>query len=339
MKKHLTFVFLFLLVSNAIFAFGTTEKQSDESLTIYAYDSFASDWGPGENLAKTFLEETGIQINWVADGDAGETLSRLLREGENTSADIIIGISNDMAKRVFDSNLLLSYKAEALKDVDDFLEFDSEYRLLPFDYGYFSFVYDTESSTPAPTSLQDLTKAEYKGKVILIDPRTSSVGLGLLLWTIDEFGEAGYLDWWKAMKENALTIASGWSSAYGLFTEGEAPLVISYTTSPVYHALWEDSTRFEALVFDEGNALTIESVGILKTSKNIDNSKKFVEYFLTEGQAETAVANSMYPVNNNTVLPEEYIYAPKAVNSLRLDTDYISQNLDKWLEEWTLTMR
>ncbi len=340
MKKRTIFtVLLVLLLASCLFAQSAAETTGGErSITLYCYDTFSSEWGSGPTLIPLFEEETGIKVNVVSTGDAVEMLSRAIMEGDDCQADLIMGISDDQASTAYESGIFTSYESPELANVDDSLEFDPEHRLIPFDYGVFAFVWDSESDIPAPTCLDDLRDPVYKDKIILIDPRTSSVGLGLLLWTIDVYGEDGYLDWWKDVGANALTIADGWSSAYGLFTEGEAPLVISYTTSPVYHVLWEDSTRYQALIFPEGHHRTIESIGILESSDNKEEARMFVDFILTEGQAETAIANSMYPVNSTTSLPDAYQWAPVPQKVFSMDTEYIAQNIDRWTTEWTEAM-
>ena len=340
MKKRTIFtVLLVLLLASCLFAQSAAETTGGErSITLYCYDTFSSEWGSGPTLIPLFEEETGIKVNVVSTGDAVEMLSRAIMEGDDCQADLIMGISDDQASTAYESGIFTSYESPELTNVDDSLEFDPEHRLIPFDYGVFAFVWDSESDIPAPTCLDDLRDPVYKDKIILIDPRTSSVGLGLLLWTIDVYGEEGYLDWWKDVGANALTIADGWSSAYGLSTEGEAPLVISYTTSPVYHVLWEDSTRYQALIFPEGHHRTIESIGILESSDNKEEARMFVDFILTEGQAETAIANSMYPVNSTTSLPDAYQWAPVPQKVFSMDTEYIAQNIDRWTTEWTEAM-
>lgn len=340
MKKHNLIMVLLLLVSSLLFAQGaieSTEVAKEQSLTIYSYDSFASEWGPGPTLIPLFEEKTGIKINLVSCGDAGEMIAKVLSEGKNCPADIILGISDDQSSLLLSKDILKPYNSPALANIDELLLFDDTKCLLPFDFGAFSLVYDSQSKVAKPTSLEDLTKSEYKDKFILIDPRTSSVGLGLLFWSVEVFGD-DYLNWWKQVKENALTITDGWSTAYGLFTEGEAPLVLSYTTSPVYHVLWEDTTRYEAVIFDEGHYMTIEAAGILKSSKNEKEAQQFIDFILTEGQKEIAVANSMYPVNKNTELPSAYDYAPLPSKLFQLDKQYIAKNLDRILKEWTEVM-
>ena len=105
---------------------------------------------------------------------------------------------------------------------------------LPFDWGWFAFVYDETRLAEPPTSLADLVDAEDGPKIVIEDPRTSTPGLGLLLWMRDVYGdEAG--DAWKKLAPKIVTVTQGWSEAYGLFLKGEADMVLSYTTSPAYH--------------------------------------------------------------------------------------------------------
>ena len=306
MKKAISLIAV-LLAAAAVMAQASSEE---DVLTVYSYDSFAGDWGPAGTLIPRFEEETGIKVNLVSAGDAVEMISRVELEGENTEADVILGVTDDFAYRAYP--YLENYDSPILGDIPEELRFDPENRLIPFDYGAFAFVWDSECGLDKPESLSDLTKAEYKDKVILIDPRTSSVGLGLLLWTYNIYGDGEeFTSWWEAMNENALTIADGWSSAYGLFTEGEAPIVLSYTTSPVYHVMNDNTTRYQALIFDEGHEATIEGIGIVKGTDMREEAEKFVDFILTEAQLDIAIANSMYPVNSSIELPQAFDYAPK----------------------------
>jgi len=339
MKKHQAVCVLVAILSllTPIAAQGVQEQQE---LVVYAYDSFSGDWGPGPVLVDMFEQETGIKVNLVSSGDGMEMMNKLISEANNPWADVVVGISDDMASKIYEAGLLEPYKSEVLADIPEFLHFDPTYQLIPFDYGNFAFVVDTEAmdSDMVPTTLASLTDPIYKDKVILIDPRTSSVGLGLLLWTIEVFGEEGYLTWWETMKEQALTITDGWSSAYGLFTEGEAPLVLSYTTSPVYHVTYEDTTRYQVAIFEEGHSTTIEGVGLLASSKKKDEARQFIDFILTKGQLTIAMANSMYPVNSKTELPDAFDYAPKPEKNLSMDSKTLAKNLDRWLTEWTQVM-
>ncbi len=338
MKKTTFIAVILLIASMSLFANGSKEDKAElmknKEITLYAYDSFTGDWGPGPSVIPAFEKETGIKVNVVTAGDAVEMLNKVILEGDKCKADVVLGITDDMAERAYD--LFENYASPYLSDIPSNLLFDTSNRLLPFDYGAFAFVFDTESGIEAPESLEALTDSKYKDKVILIDPRTSSVGMGLLLWTYNELGD-DYLSWWEKMKDNALTIASGWSSAYGLFTEGEAPIVLSYTTSPVYHVMNENTTRYQALVFENGHEATIEGLGILKSSQKKEYAEIFVDYILSNAQCEIAVTNSMYPTNSKTELPDAFIYAPKPAKLYKSGT-FGEEKTAELLKAWTELM-
>ena len=331
MKRMIVFALVFL---SAVAVFAQPARE-ENVLTVYSYDSFSGEWGPAGALIPAFEEKTGIKVNLVGAGDAVQMLSRLELEGEATDADVVLGITDDFAYRAYD--MLSPYQSPVLEDIPDELEFDKEHRLIPFDYGAFAFVYDSESGVRKPESLADLASPEYKGKIILIDPRTSSVGLGLLYWTYNQFGDEA-IDWWKEVGENALTIADGWSSAYGLFTEGEAPIVLSYTTSPVYHVMNDNTTRYQAIIFPEGHEATIEGIGILKGTDMREEAEAFVDFILTDAQGDIAIANSMYPANSETELPDAFVWAPKPAimyTSLAIPESTRTELVEAWTEAMT----
>lgn len=315
MKKSIKLLFVLVLTITVaaapMFASGNPENKTDENtITVYSYDSFASDWGPAKEIAEGFYKKTGIRAQIISCGSEGELVSRLLLEGDKTKADFAVGISGSHRKKI--ASLFCT--------------------LVPFEFGVFSINFDTESGIKPPASLEDLTKSEYKKKFVLIDPRTSSVGLGLLQWTQALFKDKA-LDWWKNVKDNALTISESWSTGYGLYLAGEAPLVISYSTSPVYHIINEKTERYTSLEFEEGHIRTDELCGILSSSEKKEQAGLFEDYLLNEGQAALAVANSMYPVNAETLLPIAFLSTPVPSKIIEYDEAAVENLLDEWAKE------
>lgn len=328
MKKY--HVIIALIICFAVFLTGCGKGRSgskNRTLTVYAYDSFCGDWGPGEGLAKAFEEKTGIKVKLVPCDGAVELYTKIVYEGKACPADVIIGLSDSM---VYDSSLFASWTPEC---EDSLIPYDKSSNLIPFDYGIYAFIIDTYANTPAPKCLEDLTKDIYKKHVILIGP-SSSVGQGLLKWTVAALGEERAFEWWKTMKENALTIGSSWSSAYGLFTENEAPLVISYTTSPVYHLMYQNSERYQALEFTDGHIKTTEYLGILKNTENMDAAQQFCNFLLTEGQNDIAVANTMFPANTKADLPPEFSIAlmPAKIIEEHIPVEEMARYSQMWTE-------
>ncbi|MDX9784075.1 MAG: thiamine ABC transporter substrate-binding protein, partial [Spirochaetia bacterium] len=106
----------------------------------------------------------------------------------------------------------------------------------------------------------------------------------------------------------------------GIFTKGEAPLVLSYSTSPAYHKAYEDSERYKALVFTEGHAAQVELAGILDSSKRKKDAEKFLDFLISaEAQALLPETQWMYPVNVETRLPDSFAVVPQDIRTIQAE--------------------
>lgn len=296
-----------------------------KEVVVYTYDSFAAEWGPGPELTKKFEAKTGYKLTLIDCGDSIQAFNRAVLEKEAPQADVIIGIDNNLAPQARKSGILERYEpkdASSIIDANLFKELGNDKLLTPFDYSHFALIYDTQSSVPAPKSLEELANPIYKKKIILMDPRTSTPGLGFLAWTVSVFGN-GYADYWKQLQPNILSMTSGWSEGWGMFLNGEAPLVISYTTSPAYNVEYENNDRFVALIFNEGHVQQVEGYGLLKGALNPEGAKAFMDYLISEeAQSILPLTQWMYPVNKNVKLPDSYKKAaPIPEKTLITDTE------------------
>jgi thiamine transport system substrate-binding protein len=304
------------------------KKEKSADLVIWTYDSFNSEWGPGPDVSKVFEEKTGIKITWISHGDAGGIVSRLIQEGDNSNADIILGLDQNLALRILDSGLLEAYRPKGADKILRELVLDTDFRITPFDYSYFAIVYDSEKTANPPQSLEDLTSPQFKQSLILIDPRTSSPGLGFFAWVKNVYG-ADWQDYWRRLQPSILTVAEGWSSAYGLFTRGEAPLVLSYTTSPGYHLEYEETERYKTAIFTDGHVMQIEAAGLLKSAKNKDNAKTFLDFMISpDFQNIIPLTNWMYTVID-IPLPDSFRVNPKSDKPL-LPEPVSETDLNEW---------
>lgn len=335
MKTRLFTIFLFIFSFSLVFAGGSKEADNSRNneVVIYAYDSFCSEWGPGPAIVKAFEEKTGYKVTMISAGDAAQVLSKATFEKANPKSDVLIGIDNNLLDKAKSQNILESYKpqnADAL--IDSNLVLDSEWFLSPFDWSSFAMIFDSYANVPAPTCLSDLTKDIYKKKIILMDPRTSTPGLGFVAWTLAEYGLDGIEDFWKALKPNILTMAPGWDTGYGLFTSGEAPLVISYTTSPAYHIYDGEDYRYVALEFEKGHPMQIEGAGLVKNAKNPEGGKAFLDFLISkEAQEIIPETQWMYPINNTVELPSCYEVSPVPAKTLTVDQAELEKAVEKVL--------
>ncbi len=233
-----------------------------EELTIYTYESFTADWGPGPKVKQNFEKECSCTVKFVAIQDGVAMLNRLQLEGAATKADVVLGLDNNLVTEAKELGLFAPHGLDPAKHRAP--QWRDEF-FMPYDYGHFAFVYDSQALSKPPQSLAELVNGAGNEKIIIEDPRTSTPGLGLLLWMKDVFGE-GAADAWRRLKGRILTVTPGWSEAYGLFTKGEAPMVLSYTTSPAYHVIEEKTDRYKAANFAEGHYVQIEVAGVIKSS-------------------------------------------------------------------------
>lgn len=308
---------------------SATSSSREKEVIVYAYDSFVSEWGPGDSIIEKFEKASGYKLTFVDCGDAAHVLSRAVAEKNNVQADVILGIDNNLAEKARRENVLASYKpknADSIIPTDFSNALGGDWILTPFDYSHFAIIYDTESNVPAPTSLADLTSPEYKRKLIIMDPRTSTPGLGFAAWTVAIFGDE-FESFWKNLVPSILTMSPSWSSGYGLFTNGEAPLALSYVTSAAYHIEYDDTERYVPLIFDEGHILQIEGAGITKGAPNFDGAKAFMDFLITvECQETLPLTQWMFPVNAEVQLPDSYKKLPSQPNkTLSVDSQKLSE--------------
>lgn len=329
-KSVLVSILLTLLVCS-LFGCIKTDDQRSKQVIIYAYDSFSGEWGPGPEIARLFKEKTGMEVIFADCEDGGQVLSKAILEKKDPYADVVIGIDNNLWKQAYDEGILDSFvpsnanevKAELWAKLNPLENIvtdadvkSSKATLTPFDFSPFAFIFNTKSGIEAPKCLEDLTKDIYAKKIILMDPRTSTPGLGFETWVKTVYGDRAD-DYMKRLEPSILTMTPGWSAGYGMFTDGEAPLVISYTTSPAYHIEYGEGDQFQALIFDDGHIMQVEGAGIVKGAKNKKGAQAFIEFLISpEAQNVIPLTQWMFPVNSTIALPKSYDYAPVPENIL-----------------------
>ena len=304
-----------------------------ETLTVYTYDSFTSEWGPGPAIETAFEESCGCDLEWVAVDDAAVLLSRLRLEGTATKADIVLGLDTNLMAEAEATGLLQPHGLD-MAALDLPIAWDDAV-FVPFDYGYFAIVYDSENLSEPPTSLADLVADGDGPKLIIEDPRTSTPGLGLLLWMQAVYGDQA-ADAWAKLNNRVLTVTKGWSEAYGLFLDGEAPMVLSYTTSPAYHQIVEETDRYRAAIFAEGHYLQVELAAMTAGTEHADLARDFLAFVLTKDfQATIPTGNWMYPaIDLGDGLPEAFRELPQPPSALSIDPDEVAAHRGDWIDAW-----
>jgi len=300
------------------------------TLTVYTYDSFTSSWGPGPAIKAAFEAECSCVLDFVGTGDGAALLARLQLEGPRTAADVVLGLDTNLTARAAASGLFAPHGMTP--DLDLPVAWDDPL-FLPFDWGWFAFVHDTTRTPNPPGSFDELIASDLS--VVIQDPRSSTPGLGLLMWVEAAHGDRA-AEIWAGLAPRILTVTPGWSEAYGLFLSGEADMVLSYTTSPAYHLIAENDATKAAAPFAEGHYLQVEVAGMLASTAQPDLARQFLEFMTGEGfQSVIPTTNWMYPaVTPAAGLPDgfETLHVPET--SLLFSADEAAARRDAALDVW-----
>jgi thiamine transport system substrate-binding protein len=319
------------LVAGAI-ALSTSSLLLANTLNVYTYDSFASEWGPGPKIKENFEAQCDCELNFVALDSSVGILSRVQLEGSSSEADVLLGLDLNVMEAAKETGLLSKHLVDT-SAVTTPGGWSDEY-FVPFDQGYFAFIYDSEKLKTPPTSLKEIVENQDL-RVIYQDPRTSTPGLGLLLWMKSVYGEEA-AQAWEQLASHTVTVTKGWYDGYSLFLKGESDVVLSYTTSPAYHIVAEGETKYRAAEATEGFYPQIEVAAMLKNAPNKALAEEFMQFILAPGfQNTVATGNWMYPVTDNIdPLPEAFTSQPQPTKVLTLPATEVAAKRKQWINEW-----
>ncbi len=299
-------------------------------LTVYTYDSFVTDWGPGPQVEAAFEATCACDLHLVGVGDGAAVLARLRLEGVRSDADVVVGLDTNLTHAAAATGLFTNHGVNVegltlpIPWQDDVF--------LPFDWGYFAFVHRTDLAL-VPHDF--ITLGQSNVRILIQDPRSSTPGLGLLMWVEAAYGDrAGEV--WQNLADNIVTVTPGWSESYTLFLEGEADMVLSYTTSPAYHRIAEGDDGFAAAPFAEGHYTQIEVMGILDHSDQPDLAQQFVAFMLSQtAQAILPTTNWMYPAAlPRAALPDGFDTFPRPNTTLLFSPEQAANLRNDALSTW-----
>jgi thiamine transport system substrate-binding protein len=315
------------------------------TLTVMTHDSFAA----SEGVIRQFEQENNVKLIFLKSGDAGAALNRAILSKDSPQADVLYGVDNTFLSRALAAGIYEPYNSPALADIPDSFKLDPQNQALPVDYGDVCINYDkayfSAKNLPVPQTLDDLKKPEYKGLLVTENPATSSPGMAFLLATIKQYGEDGYIQYWKDLRANDLVVVNDWETAYytnfsASTGKGPQPMVVSYGSSPVAEVVFADKPPAESptasIVGPNTCFRQVEFVGILKGTKQRALAEKFVDFMLSKTfQEDMPLQMFVYPVNQKAVLPEPFQkFAQVPDQPATLDPQQIAKNREAWIQAW-----
>jgi len=350
MKRLLLVVLPLALASGGCSLIGTGEGQSAApepepgaspgTVVLVTHESFALP----KKLLRQFEDESGLDLEVRAAGDAGELTTKLAVTSDHPIGDAAFGVDNTFASRALDEDVFDSLDVALPAGVEEYVvPADGGERLAPVDVGHVCVNVDTtwfaERDLAPPASLDDLADPAYEGLFVTPSALSSSPGLAFLLTTVAAYGDQ-WPAYWEDLLANDTLIVDGWTDAYyGDFTQGgeggERPVVLSYDSSPAF-TVPKGSDRSSTAALLDTCSRQVEYAGVLAGAANPDGARQLVEFLLSP-EVQAALPTSMYvfPVRDDVELPDDWAeFAEQPADPYVVDPDEIAANRDTWLQEW-----
>jgi thiamine transport system substrate-binding protein len=320
-------------------------KPPTKTVVLMTHDSFAV----SPAVLAAFTHETGFKVKVLKSGDAGKALSEALLVKDRPVADAFFGVDNTFLSRALDNDLFDVYAANDIEQVPSRFRLDPKNRVTPIDNANVCVNDDRpwfghDGRPPAPTSLADLAKPAYRKLLVVENPSSSSPGLAFLLATIAEFGDDGWRDYWRDLRQNGVSVVDGWEQAYTAdFTagggSGDKPLVVSYATDPAADVVFSDGKKQTPTVgVVPGTCFgQIEFAGVLSNAKNPTGAQALIDFMLTRRfQEDLPLQMYVYPVLPAAKLPPVFTrFAVPPKDPLTMSASTIGEHRNEWIDEWT----
>lgn len=310
------------------------------TVTLVTHDSFAV----SDGIFDAFTEETGIEVELLASGDAGTVVSQSVLTAGDPVADVLFGIDTTFLCRGTAAGVFTPYESAALADVPDELELDPDHLVTPIDVGDVCLNYSKAAFDDAepPADLDDLLEPANADAFVTENPETSSPGFAFLLATIARYGEDGWEDYWEDLRANGVLVDPGWEEAYNDSFgagSGDRSIVTSYASSPVADVLYSDPPRTEPAIGVVADACfrQIEFAGILRGTDQPEAAAKLLDFLLSPTFQEDIPLNMFVePVNEQAVVPEVFEAHRTTIDEpLTLTPAEIEAGRDRWTQRWT----
>jgi len=263
------------------------------SITVYTGRHYGI-----EPVFEEFTADTGIEVRFTTGNDP-ELRERLIAEGANTPADVVM--TADAA------NIELSAEADVLASVDsDVLTETIPEELRSEDNEWFALsqrarviIASTERVENPPTTYAGIGDPEWDGKLCL-RPSTHPYTQSLVASLIIAEGEERATEIVQSWVDNDPLYINSDTDIYNAVADGECDVAIA-NTYYLGRLLTEDPDFPVEIVWPEqdgrGAHVNVSTAAVTANAPNPEGARALIEWLATDGQKQFADANFEYPVD------------------------------------------
>ncbi len=336
MKKLISYLLLSLVVISMMLSNAVAEE-----VVVYTSidDVFA------RPIAKVFEQETGITVKLVTDTEETKStglLNRLIAEKDRPRADVFWSGDPIRAAILKSKGVSAPYQSPAAEGLPA-LYSDSEGYWTGFSARARIILYnkDQVKGDSIPSSIKDLTKPEFQGKVCMANPlfgTTSMHAAAIFAF----FGDEKAKQFFEDLKKNKLQLLSSNGEVRRRISSGACAYGIS-DTDDAYTAIRDGKSV--GVVFpdkgkeDIGTLIVPNAAVLIANAPNSDAAKKFIDFLLAPKTEELLAQGdaAQMPVRAGLAGPKDF---PSLLDLKPMQVDY-SQLSDKlqtlsrgFLKEW-----
>ena len=277
-----------------------------------------------------------IKINWVRDS-TGIVTAKLLAEKNNPQADIVWGLAATSLLLLKSEGMLEPYAPKGVGNLDKkFVDKSDPPTWTGMDAWVASVCFNTvegkKLGLTAPKSWKDLTKAEYKGHVVMPNPNSSGTGfLDVSSW-LQMFGEEGGWTYMDALHQNIARYTHSGSKPCKLAAAGEIPIGVSFAFRGAKSKA--AGAPLEIIVPEEGVGWDMEATAIVAGTSKLEAAKKLVDWSITKKANEMYNAGYAVVAMPGVAKPVEHFPPNLLEKMIKNDFEFAANNRKRILTEW-----
>jgi len=280
---------------------------------------------------------SGITINWVRDS-TGVVTAKLLAEKAAPVADVVMGLAATSLMLLDKEGMLQGYAPKGLEAIPaNYRDPANPPKWVGMDVWSSALCFNTveaeKAKLPKPTSWEDLTKPEYKGKVTMPNPASSGTGYLMVSAWLQMMGEEKGWAFMDRLHQNIASYTHSGSKPCKQAAAGEYAIGLSFE----YRAnkSKKDGAPIDIILPIDGLGWDMEASGIMATTPKLEDAKKLIDWSVTKE------ANQLYAQNYAIVampgVAKKLDFVPSNIETMLIKNDFnwAAANRERILTEWT----
>jgi iron(III) transport system substrate-binding protein len=265
-----------------------TARAATTAVTVYT----AGPAGLARQLAAGFQKRAGLEVK-LFQATTGQIMARLAAEKANPQADVLISASWDTAVDLAAQGELLAHTSPNAAQVPAALK-HSHY--VAQGAAALAIVWNPRSGKPRPQDWSDLATPEYRDLVTMPDPATSGSAYGLLsgLLANNAYG----WPFFERLKANGLVIAGANAQALNPVMQGAKAAVFG-AVDYISLGAQAQGEQIEVIYPRSGTVLEARPAMILKSARQVEGARKFIDYLLTDEAQGLVATTYMLPARQD----------------------------------------